>query len=65
MTLFTTDDVAACANVLFEHLARSEPLARAAFQPVKWNPGNGKILDHRDGTIDSEASELILRAIAA
>jgi hypothetical protein len=64
MTLFTTDDVAACVNVLFEHLALSEPLARSAFQPVKWNPGNGKIIDHRDGTIDSEASELILRAIA-
>jgi hypothetical protein len=64
MTLFTTDDVAACVNVIFEHLASSESLAQGAFQPVKWNPGLGKIIDHRDGTVDSEATEFILRAIA-
>jgi len=64
MMLFATDDVAACVNVLFEHLALSESLSRSAFQAVKWNPGNKRIMDHRDGTVDSEASALILRAIA-
>ena len=64
LTLFTTNDVAACVNVLFEHLAQSESLSQAATQPVKWNPGLGKIIDHRDGTIESEASDFILRAVA-
>jgi hypothetical protein len=64
MTLFGTDDVAACVNVLFEHLAGSEQLARAAIQPVKWNPTLQAIVDHRDGTVDAEATRYILRAIA-
>lgn len=64
VTLFGTDDVSACVNVLFEHLALSEALSKSALQPIKWNPGVRKILDHRDGTIDSEATEYILRAVA-
>jgi hypothetical protein len=64
MALFTTDDVAACVNVLFKHLALSSSLARSAIQPVKWNPGLRAIVDHRDGTVDSKATEYILRAIA-
>ena len=64
MTLFSTDDVAASVNILFEHLARSEELSRAALQPVKWNPGVRAILDHRDGTVDTEAMQFILRAVA-
>jgi hypothetical protein len=64
LTLFGTDDVAACVNVLFEHLAGSEQLARTAIQPVKWNPTLQAIVDHRDGTVDAEATRYILRAIA-
>jgi hypothetical protein len=64
MTLFRTDDVAACVNVLFEQLAGSRRLEESAVQPVKWNPTLKAILDHRDGTIDS-STDYILRAIAA
>ncbi len=64
VALFGTGDVSACVNILFEHLARSKPLAESALQPVKWNPGLHAILDHRDGTIDSEATRHILRAVA-
>ena len=64
LLLFRTDDVAACVNVLFEHLAGSKPLEESALQPVKWNPSIGAILDHRDGTIDS-STDYILRAVAA
>lgn len=64
LALFRTDDVAACVNVLFEHLAGSKRLGESAVQPVKWNPGNRKIIDHRDGSIDA-STEYILRAIAA
>jgi len=64
VTLFGTNDVSACVNVLFEHLAGSKPLAESALQPIKWNPGLRAILDHRDGTVDSEATQYILRAEA-
>jgi hypothetical protein len=64
MTLFGTDDVAACVNVLFEHLARSDELAKTADQPIKWNPFNQSVMDHRDGTVHSETTRYILRAIA-
>jgi SLOG cluster2 len=64
VTLFSTDDVAASVNILFEHLARSEELRRAALQPVKWNPGLHAILDHRDGTVDAEATQCIVRSVA-
>jgi hypothetical protein len=64
LALFRTDDVAACVNVLFEHLVGSKSLENSAVQPIKWNPGVGAILDHRDGTIDS-STDYILRAIAA
>lgn len=62
--LFGTDDVSACVNILFEHLALSKHLSESARQPVKWNPGLQVILDHRDGSIDTEASQWILRAVA-
>lgn len=65
VTLFGTEDVSTCVNVLFEHLARSKQLAKAANQPIKWNPGLRAILDHRDGTVDCESTQLIFRAIAA
>jgi hypothetical protein len=64
VTLFGTDDVSACVNVLFEHLARSKPLLESAVQPIRWNPGNRVILDHRDGTVDSAATQNILSAVA-
>jgi hypothetical protein len=64
VTLFSTSDVAASVNILFEHLARSEELRQAALQPVKWNPGLHAILDHRDGTVDVEATQCILRDVA-
>ena len=62
--LFSTTDVAACVNILFEHMASSEELARTALQPVKWNPSLKAIIDHRDGSVDAEATGYILRAIA-
>lgn len=64
MILFGTDDVAACVSVLFEHLAGSQELAKAADQPIKWNPTLRAIVDHRDGTLHSETSRYILQAIA-
>lgn len=65
VALFGTNDVAASVNVLFEHLARSKPLARSALQPIKWNPELRAIIDHRDGTVDDVATGYIERAIAA
>jgi hypothetical protein len=65
VNLFSTGDVSASVNLLFEHLARSKPLARSALQPVKWNPGLRMILDHRDGTIRREVTQYIDRAIGA
>ena len=64
VALFSTDDVAASVNIVFEHLATSTELALAALQPVKWNPGLQAIIDHRDGTIDTQATEFIVRAVA-
>jgi len=64
LTLFGTNDVAACVSVLFEHIASSEQLARTAVQPVKWNPTLKAIIDHRDGSVDAEATGYILRAVA-
>ena len=65
VSLFSTGDVSASVNLLFEHLARSKPLAKSALQPVKWNPGLKMIVDHRDGTIQREVTEYIDRAIGA
>src|SRR6185295_8756543 len=62
-TLFSSDDVSACVNLLFEHLALSKDVAEAAFQPIKWNPGVHAIIDHRDGTIDVESTQYILSAV--
>ncbi len=65
VALFSTNDVAASVNLLFEHFSRSKSLARSALQPIKWNPGLHVILDHRDGTIRSETTRHILSAVAA
>jgi hypothetical protein len=65
VTLFSTNDVSASVNLLFEHLAHSKRLAKSAVQPIKWNPTLQKILDHRDGTIQRDVTECILRAVAA
>lgn len=64
MELFRTDDVAACVNLLFEHLATSEKLAQIALKPIKWNPGVRKIVDHRDGTVEEESTQYIERTVA-
>lgn len=64
VTLFSTDDVAASVNIIFEHLAQSKDLLQAALQPVKWNFALNAIVDHRDGTVDAEATQYILRAVA-
>lgn len=65
LTLFSTNDVAASVNLIFEHLATSSDLAVSALShPIKWNPGLKAIIDHRDGTLMSEATQNILRAIA-
>ena len=64
ISLFGADDVAASVSILFEHLAQSKELPQAALQPVKWNPGLRAIVDHRDGTVDIEATEYILRSVA-
>ena len=61
ISLFGTNDVAASVNILFEHLAQSKDLS--VFQPVRWNPGLCAIVDHRDGTVDAEATRCILRAV--
>ena len=62
--LFSSKDVSASVNVLFEHLARSKQLAQSALQPIKWNPGLQAIVDHRDGTVHDQSTRYILRAIA-
>jgi hypothetical protein len=59
--LFGTNDVSACVNVLFEHLATSRDLAQLVDQPVRWNPDNRAVIDHRDGTIDSASTGHLLR----
>lgn len=65
VTLYTTTDVGACVNVLFEHLAQSIELAQAATShPVKWNPDIGKVVDHQTGAVDLESTDHILRAVA-
>jgi hypothetical protein len=64
LELFKTDDVAASVNLIFNHLAESEALAKSATQPIKWNPDWRMIVDHRDGTIHTEATQYIQQAIA-
>jgi SLOG cluster2 len=63
-SLFSTNDVAASVNLLFGHLALSRPLAESAVQPVKWNPGLSAIIDHRDGSVEKEATGYILQTTA-
>jgi hypothetical protein len=65
VSLFGSDDVGACVNVIFEHLAESKSLKDSAFQPIKWNPGIHAIIDHRDGSVHIESSQYIVSAIAA
>src|SRR6266446_4204549 len=60
--LFQSTDVGACVNLLLNHLSTSEELPRIADRPIKWNPGIRQIVDHRDGTLDSHSSELVLAA---
>jgi hypothetical protein len=62
--LFGTTDVSACVNLLFEHFVRSKDLANSVLQPIKWNPGLGLIVDHRDGTIQTQSTQYILRSFA-
>jgi hypothetical protein len=64
VTLFGTSDIGACVDVLLEHLSQSKKLIRASRQPVRWNPGLKRIIDHRDGTVDREATRYILEAHA-
>ena len=61
LTLFSTDNVAACVNVLFEHLATSVPLSRSAQPPVRWDPDRRAIVDPRDGRIDTKTNSQVLR----
>ena len=61
LTLYRTDNVAACVNVLFEHFAASQQLARAANQEIMWNPVRGAIVDRSNNSIMADASECILR----
>lgn len=64
VSLFGSDDVGACVNVVFERLADSSSLEESAFQPIKWNPGIGAIIDHRDGSVHAESTQYILSAVA-
>jgi hypothetical protein len=64
LELFRTNDVAASVNIIFNQLAESKVLAQSAFQPVKWNPALRMIVDHRDGTIQDEATQYILQTVA-
>ncbi len=63
MILFKTDDVASCVNILFEHLAGSDALAKSALQPIRWNPRRRAIVDQRDGTVNVESSQYIERTL--
>lgn len=58
--LFSTNDVSACVNILFEHLATSNELAKSADQPIRWNTGNKAVIDHRDGSIDEQSTGHLL-----
>jgi hypothetical protein len=60
--LLRSKDVAACVNLLLNHLSTSEKLPRAADRPIKWNPGIKQVVDHRDGTFDFHANEFVLAA---
>jgi hypothetical protein len=62
VTLFGTTDVGACVGVLFGHLISSKRLARASRQPIKWNPGLKKVVDHRNGAVNVASSSVILDA---
>jgi SLOG cluster2 len=64
VTLFGTSDIGASVNVIFEHLSHSKELAGASRQPIRWNPGLKQIIDHRDGTVDTAATNYILDAHA-
>jgi len=63
--LFSTNDVAASVNLIFSHFVQSVDLANSAIQPIKWNPGLGVVLDHRDGSLSPESTQNILRSFAA
>ena len=60
IVLFNTDDVSACVNILFEQFVGSEDLAHASDQPVRWNPGNKAVLDHRNGEVDAESTKHLM-----
>jgi SLOG cluster2 len=62
MFLLGSNDVAACVNLLLDHLSTSEKLPLAADRPIKWNPGIKRIVDHRDGTFDFHVNGLVLAA---
>ncbi len=62
LTLFRTDNVAACVNVLFEHFASSESLEKSTQPPVRWDPEQRAIVDQRRGRVDGETSNRILRS---
>jgi hypothetical protein len=62
IALFSTTDVSACVNIIFERLATSEELVRSSMQPIKWNPYLNAIVDHRDGSLDVEASGYLAAA---
>ena len=62
-TLFGTSDIAACVNIIFDHLARSSQLARETSGPLRWIPDRRELIDTRSGTADREVTNLILRAV--
>lgn len=64
ITLFSTTDISASVNLLFEHFAESDSLSDSAHQPIKWNPSLEAVVDHRDGSLWHESSDCILRAFA-
>jgi hypothetical protein len=62
LTLFHTDNVASCVNVLFEHLAKSKALAKYSPLPVRWDRDRQAMVDQRNGRVDERISRYILHS---
>ncbi len=61
-TLLETRDVGSCVSIVFDHLAKNAHLARLAKLPVRWNPYTKAVVDHRDGSVDSNSTSAVLEA---
>ena len=62
--LFSSRNVSACVGLLLFHLVRSKSLVQSTYQPIRWNPHAGAIVDHRDGKVHTELTQYIVKAIS-